>query len=236
MLSLVWNILLPRFVSSKCSVLCRDICLHVMLKTMISFGAIPKATSFSSAGKFLQCRKEAKWKHWFHLKCFNSDRTGEPLCPHCGEKSEQHEVVLRLKALEASVAERILGESGDRVVQEVGVAATTTSSSNAEAASSSSSANQLVPTANPPQRAKMTFEKYLKSGTKSTASSSNGFLTKCEEKSYSKFDIDASLVVNVKKSDGTEFKFRHMPLGLPADIMVSLFTVSVCLSIFSYSE
>lgn len=182
----------------------------------------PSCGIFCSQGKFLQCRKEAKWKHWFHLKCFNSDRTGEPLCPHCGEKSEQHEVVLRLKALEASVAERILGESGDRVVQEVGVAATTTSSSNAEAASSSSSANQLVPTANPPQRAKMTFEKYLKSGTKSTASSSNGFLTKCEEKSYSKFDIDASLVVNVKKSDGTEFKFRHMPLGLPADIMSSV--------------
>ena len=180
---------------------------------------------FPFVGKFLQCRKEAKWKHWFHLKCFNSDRTGEPLCPHCGEKSEQHEVVLRLKAFEASVAERILGESGDRVVQEVGVASSTSATTvNAEtaapAATSSSSSNQLVPTANPPQRAKMSFEKYLKTGFKTTPSSSSGVPTKSEEKTDTKFDVDASRVVNVKKADGSEFKFRHMPLGLPADIMV----------------
>ena len=169
-------------------------------------------------GIFLQCRKEAKWKHWFHSKCFNTDRSGDPLCPHCGEKSEQHEIKLKLKVFETAACERVLGESGDRVVVQVGGTPLTTTSASTSTTEEvkSASINQLVPTANPPKRAKMCFEQYFQKTGKGTSVNAKG-KTKIEPE---KFQFDESLVVNVKRADGSEFKFRHMPLGLPADIMV----------------
>ena len=186
------------------------------MQTVFIFRKIPALL----AGKFYQCRKEAKWKHWFHLKCFNTDRSGDPICPHCGEKSEQHEIKLKLKVFEASACERILGESGDRVVQETGGAsssAATSGQTSGDSSVKSDSTNQLVPTANPPKRAKMCFEQYFKKTGGETSSVNGKQKIKAEPE---KFGFDASLVVNVKKNDGSEFKFRHMPLGLPPDIMV----------------
>ena len=63
----------------------------------------------------------------------------------------------------------------------------------------------------------MCFEQYFKKTGGETSSCNGQQKIKAEPE---KFGFDASLVVNVKKNDGSEFKFRHMPLGLPPDIMV----------------